>query len=216
MAALRVQKPVHGGGHLKRAAAARRALRQAWQETPEEVSAVVEKLLLEDLTSQTQAHGMPAASFNARAWVEHRSRISASYKTSAYAAWSAAGILDNMVQGRIAQARAQAALLLLQLDQVASRLLEPGGGTGSGAGSTLSFAGHSQSAKCGRWREPFFPASRSEVVGSDVEPPEGRRRLCAEETGSGQEARSRRRPERGPRPKAKPKSKGKGQEPQDA
>eukprot|EP00435_Cladocopium_sp_Y103_P055231 s1627_g18.t1 len=42
-----------GGGTLKRAAAARRALRLALQENPEEISSVVERLLLEDLTSQT-------------------------------------------------------------------------------------------------------------------------------------------------------------------
>ena len=108
-----------GSGSVKRAAAARRALRQGLQEAPEEISGVVERMLLEDLTSQTQAPGMPMASFNARAWVEHRSRIGSAYKTSAYAAWSTAGILDNLVKGKVAHARAQAGLLLLQLDQVA-------------------------------------------------------------------------------------------------
>ena len=107
------------GGSLKRASAARRALRQALQDAPEEISGVVERLLVEDLTSQTQAHGMPASVFNARAWVEHRSRIGSTYKTSAYAAWGVAGILDSLVNGKIARARSQAGLLLLQLDQVA-------------------------------------------------------------------------------------------------
>ena len=107
------------GGGGKRAAAARRALRLAMQESPEEIYQVVERLLLEDLTSQVQAPGMPMASFNARAWVEHRSRIGSTYKTSAYAAWSVAGLLDNLVKGKVSHARAQASLLLLQLDQVA-------------------------------------------------------------------------------------------------
>lgn len=118
---------VHGGGGTadsssgsagKRAAAARRALRVGLQESPEEISAMVEKLILEDLTLRTQAPGMPVNDFNARAWVEHRSRIGA-YKTSAYMAWAAAGVLDDLVKGRVCHARARAALMLVMLDQVA-------------------------------------------------------------------------------------------------
>ena len=106
------------GSTGKRAAAARRALRVGLQESPEEISAVVEKLLLEDLVLKTQAPGMPANDFNARAWVEHRSRIGA-YKTSAYMAWAAAGVLDDLVKGRVSHARARAGLMLVMLDQVA-------------------------------------------------------------------------------------------------
>ena len=102
----------------KRAAAARRALRTALVDAPEEIYMVVERLLLEDLTSRTIAHGMPKADLNARAWIEHRSRIGA-YKTSAHCAWGVGGILDDLIQGRTAHARARAALLLLQLDQCA-------------------------------------------------------------------------------------------------
>eukprot|EP00435_Cladocopium_sp_Y103_P058743 s81_g20.t1 len=102
----------------KRAAAARRALRAALVDTPEEISAVVERLLLEDLTNQTVAYGMPKVELNARAWIEHRSKIGA-YKTSAHCAWSAGGILDDLIRGRYAHARARAGLLLLQLDQCA-------------------------------------------------------------------------------------------------
>ena len=107
-----------GSGAGKRAAAVRRALRVALQESPEEVSAVVERLLAEDLTMRTQTPGTPSVGFNARAWLEHRSRVGA-YKTSAHCAWSAAGILDDLVSGRVQHARARAGLLLLQLDQVA-------------------------------------------------------------------------------------------------
>ena len=101
----------------KRAAAARRALRTALIEAPEEIYNVVERLL-QDLTSRTVAHGMPKADINARAWIEHRSRIGA-YKTSAHCAWGVGGILDDLIQGRTAHARARASLLLLQLDQCA-------------------------------------------------------------------------------------------------
>ena len=99
-------------------AAARRALRVALQEAPEEISAVVEKLMLEDLTLQTVMPGMPRQDFSARAWVEHRSRIGA-YKSSAYLAWSASGILDDLVNGRVAHARAKTCLMLVMIDQVA-------------------------------------------------------------------------------------------------
>ena len=106
------------GGSSKRAAAARRVLRQALLDHPEEISALVEKLMLEDLTHRVQAPGLPQATLNARAWVEHRSRLGP-HKTAAYCCWSAAGILDDLIAGRPAHARAKAALLILQLDQTA-------------------------------------------------------------------------------------------------
>ena len=105
----------HGG---QKAAAQRRALRSTFQEHPSEIFQTVERLLSEDLNSQTLAPGMPARTFNARAWVEHRSRIG-NYKSSAFAAWGAAGILDALAEGDIHRARARAALLLLQFDQAA-------------------------------------------------------------------------------------------------
>ena len=107
-----------GGGSAKRAAAARRVLRQALLEHPEDLGKMVEKLMLEDLTNQVVPPGMPTPSLNARAWVEHRSRIG-SHKTAAYCCWSAAGILDDLIGGKPAHARAKAALLVLQLDQTA-------------------------------------------------------------------------------------------------
>ena len=67
---------------------------------------------------QTTAPGMPKARLNARAWLEHRSRIGA-YKTSTFCSWAAAGILDDLAQGRAAHARARAGLLVLMLDQCA-------------------------------------------------------------------------------------------------
>ena len=105
-------------GSGKRAAAARRALRQALVESPEEISSLIERLMMEDLLSRTIAPGMPMTELCARAWVEHRSRIGA-YRVSAHASWAAAGILDDLIQGSPQAARAKAALLLLQLDQSA-------------------------------------------------------------------------------------------------
>ena len=51
-------------GGVKKAAAARRALRQALLDTPEEVSAMLERLMLEDLTSQTMTPGSPTVQLN--------------------------------------------------------------------------------------------------------------------------------------------------------
>lgn len=106
-------------GTGKKAAAARRAVRSALQESPEEIYGLLEKLMLEDLSHQTVTPGQPGPVLCARAWLEHRSRVGA-YKTSAYAAWSAAGILDSLISGNVAAARARAGLLLLMLDQAAA------------------------------------------------------------------------------------------------
>ena len=108
---------VTGVGSGKRAAAARRALRTALLEAPQEIAALLEKLMMEDLTCRTITPGMPPVQFSARAWVEHRSKISA-HKTAAFSAWAAAGILDDLVAGNSMGARARASLLLLQLDQM--------------------------------------------------------------------------------------------------
>ena len=183
-----------GGSQLKRAAAARRALRQALQDSPEEISAVVEKLLHEDLTAQVQAPGMPMPSFNARAWVEHRSRISAAYKTAAYSSWSIAGVLDNLVKGRYAHARAQAGLLLLQLDQVAIDK-----GSWSLAAELALEQGPPLAALANeRWREPLLEAARSTMVRGDACPFEGCGRLPSETQNPGKKVSDRRAWKRAP------------------
>lgn len=105
-----------GLGSGKKNAAARRTLRSIFNDHPEEVSQVVERLMFEDLNSQTLGPGQAPRGLNARAWVEFRSRIG-NYKTSAHSSWSAAGVLDSLISGDIPKARARCALLLLQLDQ---------------------------------------------------------------------------------------------------
>ena len=75
--------PLQGTG--KKAAAARRALRGAFQDHPEEIFGLIERLMAEDLTSATVGPGMDRPLISARAWVEHRSRIT-SFKTGAHAA----------------------------------------------------------------------------------------------------------------------------------
>ena len=106
--------PLQGTG--KKAAAARRALRSSYEEHPEDISALIERLMNEDLNTVTIGPGMAPPQLCARAWVEFRSRIGA-YKTGAYAAWSVAGILDSLMQGHVRKARARASVCLLMLDQ---------------------------------------------------------------------------------------------------
>ena len=103
-----------GGG--KKNAAARRALRSTFHQDPLEIANLIEKMMWEDLHSQTLGPGQTAHNMNARSWVEFRSKIG-NFKTSAHCAWSAAGILDAIIAGDVARARARAALLLLMLDQ---------------------------------------------------------------------------------------------------
>ena len=102
----------------KKAAAARRALRQTFRDHPEEIHQLLERLMYEDLLSTTVGPNMATPSLNARAWVEFRSHIG-NFKTSAHAAWSAAGIADALRNGDHHRARAMSLLLLLQLDQTA-------------------------------------------------------------------------------------------------
>ena len=105
-----------GYGSGKRAAAARRALRAALVEHPADISAIIEKHMWEDLSSQTMTPGAPMPTMSARAWVEHRSKIGA-YKATAYASWGVSGALDCLFKNDVAGARARLALLLLQIDQ---------------------------------------------------------------------------------------------------
>ena len=107
-----------GLGSGKRTAAARRALRQALQDNPEEIYQLLERAMLEDLTSQTITPGQPAHSLCARAWVEHRSRIG-HWKTPAFCAWTVSGALDKLIKGDTAGCRARLCLMLLMLDQTA-------------------------------------------------------------------------------------------------
>ena len=106
-------------GAGKRSAAARRALRSMLAESPEEISAMIERLMFEDLMSATLGPNMKTPALSSRAWVEHRSRIG-SYRTLAHSAWGVSGALDSLTRGDVAGCRARLNILLMQLDQSAS------------------------------------------------------------------------------------------------
>lgn len=105
-------------GSGKKTAAARRALRAALQENPEEIVCLIERLMSEDLSSQTLTPGQPIPTLSAKAWVEHRSRIG-HWKSSAYTAWTVASALDSLRSGNVQGCRARLNLMLLMLDQTA-------------------------------------------------------------------------------------------------
>ena len=107
-----------GGVSTRKNSMARRALRQALHENPEEIYGTIERLMTEDLLSRTVAPGMPTPTLCARAWLENRSRLT-NYPAAIRTAWGVAGILNCLVNSNPAEARARAALMLLQADQVA-------------------------------------------------------------------------------------------------
>ena len=59
---------------------------------------------------------MPPRGLNSKAWVEHRSRVTA-HKTGAHAAWGVAGVLDSLIAGQRQKARARCGVLLMMFDQ---------------------------------------------------------------------------------------------------
>ena len=105
-------------GSGKKTAAARRALRTALQESPDDIVNLIERLMMEDLGSQTVTPGQPMPNLCAKAWVEHRSRIG-HWKSSAYTAWTVASALDALRAGNVSGCRARLNLMLLMLDQTA-------------------------------------------------------------------------------------------------
>lgn len=103
---------------IKKSAIARRALRSSLHENPEDIYGLIERLMAEDMFSQTLPPGVSSPSFTVRSWIEHRSHIG-SWKSIAHSAWGVGGILDSLRSGNIPAARARCCLLLLQLDQCA-------------------------------------------------------------------------------------------------
>ena len=100
----------------KKSAVARRILRTTLQESPDEIYCLIERLMAEDVLSQTLQPGLDIPAFTARGWVEHRSKIGP-YKAVAHALWGIAGVLDQLRKGNTSRARARCCLLLLQIDQ---------------------------------------------------------------------------------------------------
>lgn len=105
-------------GSSKRHAHVLRALRRALRESPGEIYEAMRDKLREDCGSRAEAPGGVSTQPTFRGWVEHRSRlpnINATVRT----AWSIAGALDCLEQGRTEEAQCRLLLYLAMLDQVA-------------------------------------------------------------------------------------------------
>ena len=100
----------------RRNSAARKALRDGLVSSPDELSAVIENLMAEDLASSAPGVAVPGQ-VSARAWVEFRSKIGA-YPSAMWATWIMSGALDCLRTNRPAQARARLNLGLLIFDQM--------------------------------------------------------------------------------------------------
>ncbi|CAE7385001.1 unnamed protein product, partial [Symbiodinium sp. KB8] len=100
----------------RRHATARRALREALTSAPQELSALIEGLMAEDLCASTPGAGAPVLT-STRAWLEHRSRIQA-FPTMVNLVWAIGGALDCLRANKVDQARARLNIALMQADQV--------------------------------------------------------------------------------------------------
>lgn len=107
-----------GLGYGKHSAVARRALRAMLHDQPEELYMNIEKLMWEDVRSQTLVPGMQSHAVSVRSWMAHHSRIG-SHRALAHTAWAAAGALDALIATQPQVARARLAVLMMQFDQVA-------------------------------------------------------------------------------------------------
>ena len=95
-----------------------KALQKTLKENYQEIYNSVERLMKEDLGSQTEGPGLPQSSGTFRGWVEHRSRIPA-IPTNCRLAWILAGALHTLNQGDIPGAKATLGLGLASLDRLA-------------------------------------------------------------------------------------------------
>ena len=100
----------------RRNSAARRALRDALVSSPSEISGVIEALMSEDLSSVSPGVAVPGQT-SARAWAEHRSKVTAC-PSSVWAVWIMAGALDCLRTNHPEQARARLNLGLMIFDQM--------------------------------------------------------------------------------------------------
>ena len=97
-------------------AAARQALLRAFREEPKLIWGAIEKNMMEDFHLQSAVPNSASMQFSARGWCEHRSRIQPYIRTIRWV-WAIAGVLDNLRDGHVDQARARCGLLLAAAEQ---------------------------------------------------------------------------------------------------
>lgn len=109
---------VSGLGNNRKNAAALRALKKCLSERPSYIYETIEAHLEEDFASRAGRPGMPLGGGTVRGWLESRSRIQ-NYVGHIRWTWAAGGIWQSLIEGKVAEARARAALLVAASDQAA-------------------------------------------------------------------------------------------------
>ena len=97
-------------------AAAHRLLKETLVRDPSLTYGAIERLLEEDLLQRRLGTCLQDAKASARAWLEFRSNLGP-YPTTIRLTWQIAGIWDALREGKVAEARARAALAVAACDQ---------------------------------------------------------------------------------------------------
>ena len=97
-------------------AAAHRLLKETLVRDPSLIYGAVERLLEEDLLQRRLGACLQDAKASARAWLEYRSNLGP-YPTTIRLTWQICGIWDALREGKVAEARARAALAVAACDQ---------------------------------------------------------------------------------------------------
>ena len=105
-----------GGGMSRKHAAVIRALKKTFRENPRKLWMAMEANLADDFDLRTAQPNAPGATFSARGWAEHRSKIQG-YPRTVRAVWGVAGILDAIRAGNVDEARCRCLLMLGQFEQ---------------------------------------------------------------------------------------------------
>ena len=101
----------------RRHAAALRLLKQSLRNNPKSIYETVESNMSDDFQNVRQLPGNAAVQVTSRGWLELRSRVQ-NFATPVRLLWGIAGVHDALRQGAHDEARARAALLLCQGDQL--------------------------------------------------------------------------------------------------
>lgn len=110
------QESSSSSASLRSKAAVYQKLRRSLQENPKAIYTKIEELMELDFTQLRRAPGSQSQPVSARAWIEHRSKLS-SYPMGVRMGWILSGILDALREDRVQEARARTAVALTALEQ---------------------------------------------------------------------------------------------------
>lgn len=97
-------------------AAARQALIKTFKDNPAQIWKSIENNMSQDFHLCSALPNSSAATFTARGWAEHRSKIQGYVRTVRWV-WGIAGVLDSLRDGQTDAARARCCLLLAMAEQ---------------------------------------------------------------------------------------------------